>query len=156
MAEPARFTQLMRPPAHAPVTPFDTGQTGITPQMVATRPPASEVLAELDAWFTCPQPWLLVAHHAPTEAAVLYNYRQHCPRLAATHLLDPVRLARPRHPRPHPPRPAPARGADGAAQDGPPGQRPGRTVAVRVEWPARRSPVTHAGPWSLRAGDSRQ
>lgn len=98
MAETARFSQLMRPPAHAPVTPFDTDQTGITSQMVATRPPAGEVLAGLDAWFTCAQPWLLVAHHAPTEAAVLYNYRQHCPRLAATHLLDTVRLARAVHP----------------------------------------------------------
>ncbi len=94
LTETARFTELMRPPGHAPVTPFDTGQTGITTQMLATMPPASQVLAKLDTWLTSPQPWLLVAHHAPTEAAVLYNYRKCCPRLAATHLLDTVRLSR--------------------------------------------------------------
>ena len=96
--ETARFTRLMRPPAHAPITPFDISQTGITPQMVAVQPPAGDVLAELDAWFTCPPPSLLIAHHAPTEAGVLYNYRQHCPRLAITHLLDTVRLARAAYP----------------------------------------------------------
>jgi DNA polymerase III subunit epsilon len=99
--EVARFTRLMRPPEQAPVTPFDTSQTGITPQMVATLPPAGDVLADLDAWFTCPPPALLVAHHAPTEAGVIYHYRQHCPRLAVTHLLDTVRLARAAYPHLH-------------------------------------------------------
>jgi DNA polymerase III epsilon subunit-like protein len=94
LTETAAFTELMRPPGHAPVTPFDTAQTGITPQMVAARPPASHVLAALDSRLSDPQPWLLVAHHAPTEASVIYSYRQHCPRLAATDLLDTVRLAR--------------------------------------------------------------
>lgn len=94
LTETARFTALMRPPGHAPVTPFDTAQTGITPHMVATRPPAPEVLAQLDGLLSAAQPSLLVAHHAPAEASVLYDYRQHCPHLAATHLLDTVRLAR--------------------------------------------------------------
>jgi DNA polymerase III subunit epsilon len=101
MTETTQFTELMRPPSHAPLTPFDTEQTGITPQMVAAVPPAAEVLAKLDAQLSSPQPWLLVAHHAPTEAGVLYNYRQHCPRLAATHLLDTVRLSRAVYPSLH-------------------------------------------------------
>jgi DNA polymerase-3 subunit epsilon len=101
LAEVARFTELMRPPDHAPINPLDTAQTGISPQMVAPMPPASEVLAKLDTWLVSPQPWLLVAHHAPTEAGILYDYRQDCPRLAATDLLDTVRLARALYPRLH-------------------------------------------------------
>lgn len=38
----ARFEALMRPPVHAPVTPADTAQTGITAAMVAGQPSAGE------------------------------------------------------------------------------------------------------------------
>jgi hypothetical protein len=48
----ARFLAGHSPPEHAPINPLDTSQTGITPQMVATVPPADEVLAKLD---TLPQ-----------------------------------------------------------------------------------------------------
>jgi Exonuclease len=48
LIEIGRFCALMKPPEHAPVTRFDTKQTGITPWMVAHQPPASEVLADLD------------------------------------------------------------------------------------------------------------
>lgn len=89
----ARFEALMRPPVHAPVTAFDIVQTGITAQMVADQPSAAEVLARLDTRLTCP-PYLLVAHNAPTEAGMVYRYRDACPTLASTHLLDTVRLAR--------------------------------------------------------------
>lgn len=92
--EAGRFSKLMRPPPHAPVTPFDIAQTGITPQMTAAAQPAAVVLAELDAAFPGGQPCLLVAHHASTEAGMLHDYRDHCPRLAHTDLLDTVRLAR--------------------------------------------------------------
>jgi DNA polymerase-3 subunit epsilon len=98
LTETARFTGLMRPPPHAPVTPFDIDQTGITPQMVADQPPAAEVLAQLDALLAPSAPSLLVAHHAPVEGGVLYDYREHCPHLSLTHLLDTVRLARTVHP----------------------------------------------------------
>jgi DNA polymerase III subunit epsilon len=94
LTETARFTELMSPPPHAPVTAFDTGQTGITPAMVAGKPPAAEVLATLDALLTAPGPALLVAHSAPVEASLLYDYREHCPRLARTALLDTIKLAR--------------------------------------------------------------
>jgi DNA polymerase III epsilon subunit-like protein len=101
LTEIARFTELMRPPDHAPIIPLDTSQTGISPQMVATMPPAGDVLARLDTCLASPQPWLLVAHHAPTEAGILYDYRQYCPRLAVTDLLDTVRLARALYPHLH-------------------------------------------------------
>lgn len=99
--EAGRFSKLMRPPPHAPVTPFDTAQTGITPQMTATAEPAAVVLAELDARLPGDQPCLLVAHHASTEAGMLHDYRDHCPQLAHTDLLDTVRLARVLYPHLH-------------------------------------------------------
>lgn len=89
----ARWEALMRPPRHAELTSFDINQTGITPDMLAHQPPAGEVLAELDRRFTA-GPYLLVAHHAPTEARLLSNHREHCPHLARIDLLDTVRLAR--------------------------------------------------------------
>lgn len=97
LVETGCFAALMRPPEHAPVTRFDTEQTGITPQMVACQPPAGEVLAALDFELTQP-PYLLVAHNAPTEAGILHDYRDHCPRLAHTDFLDTVRLARAAYP----------------------------------------------------------
>jgi DNA polymerase-3 subunit epsilon len=93
LREVQRFSALMRPPEHAPVTSFDTEQTGITPRMVAGQPRAAEVLAALDATVTT-SPYVLVAHHAPTEAGILFDYREHCPRLASAPFLDTVRLAR--------------------------------------------------------------
>jgi len=93
LLETSRFTALMHPPAHAPLTRFDTEQTGITAEMLAGQPDAGTVLAALDARLDQP-PYLLVAHNAPTEAGILYDYRAHCPRLAATDFLDTVRLAR--------------------------------------------------------------
>jgi len=93
LREVSRFAALMRPPEHAPVTPFDTEQTGITAAMVTGAPTAGQVLAQLDSRLTEP-PYLLVAHNAPTEAGILYDYRQHCPTLAAIDFLDTVRLAR--------------------------------------------------------------
>jgi DNA polymerase III subunit epsilon len=89
----AGFNALMKPPAHAPITPFDTDQTGISRAMVENEPPAGTVLARLDARLTKP-PYLLVAHNAPTEAGMIYLYRESCPTLSHTHLLDTVRLAR--------------------------------------------------------------
>jgi DNA polymerase III subunit epsilon len=97
LVETGRFSGLMRPPAHAPVTRFDTEQTGITAAMVAVMPAAGEVLAALDATLTDP-PYLLVAHNAPTEGGILYDYRANCPRLATTGFLDTVRLARVAYP----------------------------------------------------------
>lgn len=89
----ASFNALMKPPAHAPITPFDTEQTGISRAMVENEPEAAAVLARLDARLIKP-PYLLVAHNAPTEAGMIYLYREACPILAHTHLLDTVRLAR--------------------------------------------------------------
>lgn len=93
LAPAGQWAALMRPPPHAPLTPFDTDQTGITSAMLAGQPDAPTVLAGLDRRFDAP-PYLLVAQHAPTEGGVLYLYREACPFLATVDLLDTVRLAR--------------------------------------------------------------
>jgi DNA polymerase-3 subunit epsilon len=92
-----QFEALMRPPAHAPLTVFDTRQTGITAPMLARRPAADVVLAGLDALLTSP-PYVTVAHHAPTEAGILRRYAHACPTLAAAPMIDTIRLARACHP----------------------------------------------------------
>ncbi len=92
-----RFQALIAPPAHAPVSASDTCQTGITPAMVAGQPAASQVLARLDGELDNGLA-LLVAHNAPTEGGILYDYRDACPRLAMTWFLDTVKLARASYP----------------------------------------------------------
>jgi DNA polymerase III epsilon subunit-like protein len=93
-AQDSRFTELMCPPAHAPVTPFDIAQTGITAAMVANADPAVAVLAKLDTLVNPDAPNLLVAHNAAIEGGILHDYRTACPTLAHTNLLDSVKLAR--------------------------------------------------------------
>jgi DNA polymerase III epsilon subunit-like protein len=87
------FEALMKPPPHAPVSGFDTAQHGITAAMVADRPDAAVVLAEFDGRLA-DGPYLLVAHNTVMEGGIIYRYREHCPALASTHLLDTVKLAR--------------------------------------------------------------
>lgn len=87
------FESLMQPPDFAPLTRFDTQQTGITAQMLSGAPSATEALAALDSNLTN-GPYLLVAHHASTEGNFIYHRRANCPVLAATDLIDTVPLAK--------------------------------------------------------------
>lgn len=87
------FESLMKPPAFAPLTPFDTLQTGITAAALDQAPTAGEALAALDANLTA-GPYLLVAHHASTEGGMLYRRRDDCPVLATTDLIDTIPLAK--------------------------------------------------------------
>ncbi|MFI6883742.1 PolC-type DNA polymerase III [Streptosporangium canum] len=93
LIETWRFEALIAPPAEVPVTDFDIRQTGITPAMLADAAGPEQVMAELDALLSMP-PYRLVAHHAPTEAGLIAHQAPHCRTLAATPLLDTVRLAR--------------------------------------------------------------
>lgn len=91
------YQAVIRPPAFAPVTAMMTRTTGMRPEDVASARTVDQVLAELDA--AAPDgPLLLVAQHAPVEAALLYDHRDHCPRLASTALLDTLLLAKALHP----------------------------------------------------------
>lgn len=87
------FVSFINPPAHAPVTPADTAQTGITPSDVAGALTARSVLRQLDTMLPG-EPVLLVAHHAPVEEAIIFRYRAACPRLAVTPVIDTRLLAR--------------------------------------------------------------
>ncbi|MFI2791068.1 PolC-type DNA polymerase III [Kitasatospora sp. NPDC018614] len=93
LAEVGRFEELMRPPADVPVTAMDVQLKGITQQMLSSAAPAAEVMARLEARLTAP-PYRLVAHHASTEAGIIARQAEHCPVLAATSLLDTLRLAK--------------------------------------------------------------
>jgi DNA polymerase-3 subunit epsilon len=88
-----RFEALIRPPEHAPLTGDSTRLTGITAAMLAGQPRAAIALARLHAALPGP-PYVSVAHHAPTEAGILRRYAHACPALAATSMIDTVRLGR--------------------------------------------------------------
>lgn len=85
------FQAFIKPPD--PFTLFDVAQTGITPADVADAGAASTVLRTLNDELP-EHPLLLVAHHAPTEAGILYTYREACPRLALTRIVDTRLLAK--------------------------------------------------------------
>lgn len=52
------FDSLIRPPQHAPLTVLDISTTGINPLMMASKPSAGHVLAQLDSMFcTLPTCW---------------------------------------------------------------------------------------------------
>ncbi|TKG59147.1 3'-5' exonuclease [Prauserella endophytica] len=99
LVEIDRFESLIQPPAGIPVT-WRERAVGFTPAMLADAPPAREVMAALDRLLPAPDdetaswPYRVVAHGAATERTLIYGQRQHCPNLAATPLLDNVRLAR--------------------------------------------------------------
>ncbi|USY17983.1 3'-5' exonuclease [Nocardiopsis exhalans] len=92
--EVGRSTSLIRPPAFAPVTAATTALNGLTPQQLATAPPPDQALAVLDQRFTTGARYLLVAHHAATEANLIYHQREHCPTLAHINLIDTIPLAK--------------------------------------------------------------
>lgn len=93
LLEVRHYQSLIRPPPDVALTGFDTAQTGITAAALRDAPSAPVVMAALDGALTSP-PYRLVAHNAPYEAGIIARQREHCPTLAATPLLDTVRLAR--------------------------------------------------------------
>lgn len=93
LVEVGRFEELMRPPSDVPVTARDVQLKGITQQMLSSAAPAAEVMARLETRLTA-LPYRLIAHHASTEAGIISRQAEHCPVLAATPLLDTLRLAK--------------------------------------------------------------
>jgi DNA polymerase-3 subunit epsilon len=93
LAEAGTFAEVIQPPAHAPITARDTAENGLRPADVTNARLAGPVLADLNAWLTAP-PYLLVAHNAHVEAGLIYDYREHCPGLAAIPVIDTIKLAK--------------------------------------------------------------
>lgn len=85
--------ELIRPPHGAPLTPFDTSQTGIRSVDVANARDASVVLADFHAQVGNAG-FVFVAQNARYEQRVLELYRHACPGLAASPFIDTVKLAR--------------------------------------------------------------
>lgn len=87
------FESLIRPPQHAAISALDASRTGINPMRLISKPTAPQVLERLDGLLDTP-PYVLVSYSARTLARVLYQYREHCPRLAQTHMINTHELAR--------------------------------------------------------------
>lgn len=88
------YDSLIQPPEFAPVTPADTAQTGITAAVLETAPAPRVVFSSLDRRFSGERPLLLVAQNAVTEANIIYNQREYCPRMAHANFIDTVTLAK--------------------------------------------------------------
>jgi DNA polymerase III epsilon subunit-like protein len=91
LVEDGRFESLIRPPSGVPVTGRDLSH-GITETALRAAPPAASVLADLDRLLSAP-PYRLVAQHASTEGGLIARQCAHCPTLAATPLLDTLKMA---------------------------------------------------------------
>jgi len=87
------FESLIRPPEHAAITAPEVLATGINPLMLVSKPAAAQVLGRLDGLLNTP-PYVLVSYNARMLARVLYQYREHCPRLAQTYVINTHELAR--------------------------------------------------------------
>src|SRR5258707_15877696 len=74
-----QFSRLIRPPDDAPLTTFDTQQTGIGAHDIADAPDAATVLRQFDACLGQEHP-LLVAHNARYEAAIFQRFAPYCPQ----------------------------------------------------------------------------
>jgi len=84
---------LIKPPEHAPLTAFDTQQTGIGWQDLRDRPAAQVSLAEFEVLLQEDE-YVLVAHNASYEAAIFQRYAYVCPRVAAMLCIDTVALGK--------------------------------------------------------------
>lgn len=91
---------LIKPPDGAPLTAFDTRQTGIREADLAGKPAAAEILRAFETLVCQDQkedvhvPTLLVAHHASYDAQIIWRYAECCPTLAALPCVDTIALAR--------------------------------------------------------------
>lgn len=88
-----RRSWLIHPPADAPLTAFDTRQTGIRVQDIEHAPDVLTVLRAFDGLLQADTP-VLVAHHAHYEAAIVRRFATACPHAAALPFLDTVVLGK--------------------------------------------------------------
>jgi DNA polymerase III subunit epsilon len=84
---------FIKPPEGAPITPFDTAQTGIRWEDVRDAPLAATVLQKLDSLLRDKQ-CVFVAQNARYEAAVISRFSTECPHVAAMSFVDTIALAK--------------------------------------------------------------
>lgn len=84
---------LIKPPEEAPITPFDTAQTGIRWEDVRNAPSAATVITQLETSLR-DKKCVLVAQNARYEFAVVSRFSTACPRVAEMPFIDTVKLAK--------------------------------------------------------------
>ena len=84
---------LIRPPQHVAISAAELSSIGIERVSLVSAPTAPQVLSQLDGRLNTPT-YVLLSYNARTLARVLYQYREHCPRLSLTHLINIHQLAR--------------------------------------------------------------
>jgi DNA polymerase-3 subunit epsilon len=84
---------LIKPPEGAPVTPFDTAQTGIRSSDVENAPDAQTALSQLEDLVQGDE-FVFVAQNARYEAGILLRFADVCPYVASVPFIDTVRLGR--------------------------------------------------------------
>jgi DNA polymerase-3 subunit epsilon len=92
-----RANWLIKPPDGAPLTAFDTRQTGIREEDLYNKPPVTVILKEFEALVCNEQAVLstiLVAHNASYEANIIWRFAEICPALAALPFVDTIALAK--------------------------------------------------------------
>ncbi len=92
--ELGQFSSLMRPTGGCVVTTFDLNQTGISQRDVDAALSDIEVMEAFEAFAAPHDPFVLVAHNASFERAILRQYVSQCEALCSARLLDSVLLAK--------------------------------------------------------------
>jgi len=88
-----RIDWLIKPPEGAPITPFDTAQTGIRWEDVRDAPLAATVLEQFEALLRDNE-YVLVAQNARYEYAVIRRFSNECPLVASMPFIDIIALAK--------------------------------------------------------------
>jgi len=88
-----KFDSLIKPPEGAPITPFDTAQTGIVWEDVRDAALAAAVLAQLEAVLRHNE-YIMVAQNARYEATIISRFSKDCPHVARMPFIDTVALAK--------------------------------------------------------------
>lgn len=84
---------LIRPPEGAPITPFDTTQTGIRWEDVREEPLAAVVLEKLENLLRDKE-YIMVAQNARYEASLILRFSDICRRTARMAFVDTIALAK--------------------------------------------------------------
>ena len=88
-----KFDKLIKPPDGAPITSFDTVQTGIRWNDVRDKPPTSVALREFDVLLQ-EREYLLVAQNARYEAAIINRFPDECQHIVKMPFIDTIALAK--------------------------------------------------------------
>ncbi len=88
-----RVSWLIKPPEGAPLTDFDTRQTGIRWQDIQDAPDVAHVLREFDTHLQFDSP-VLVAHNARYDIGILQRFARDCPHAASLLCIDTMALAK--------------------------------------------------------------